>query len=135
MKNRIITVFRALLALFLFSSVAHAVPITGLGILGDSRADEYRADDNRGGAYAVTTLNWVELLQKYRGVNLGSWGTRAYPRRTGYEFNWGLSGEVTATMVANGQHTGLAAQVQAGLVSHVILDIGANDFSNLNGTY
>jgi hypothetical protein len=28
----------------------------GFGILGDSGSDEYRADDNRGGAYAVTTL-------------------------------------------------------------------------------
>jgi hypothetical protein len=30
----------------------------GFGVLGDSSSDEYQADDNRGGAYAATTLNW-----------------------------------------------------------------------------
>jgi hypothetical protein len=109
--------------------------ITGLAILGDSRADEYRADDNRGGAYAATTLNWVELLTRYRGINTGEWGTRSSPRRTGYAFNWALSGATASSLIISGQHTGVAAQVQSGLVSHVLLDIGANDFAIWNDTY
>src|SRR5512140_2425810 len=44
-------------------------PIVGLGVLGDSNSDEYRADDNRGGQYASVTLSWVELIAARRGVN------------------------------------------------------------------
>ena len=65
---------------------------SGFGILGDSVSDEYRADDNRGGAYGPTTLNWMELLVRYRGLDSGPWGTRSAPRRTGYEYNWARSG-------------------------------------------
>jgi hypothetical protein len=111
------------------------VTLKGLLVLGDSRSDEYRADDARGGAYAATTLNWLELLVRYRGVNAGPWGTRASPRRTGYEYNWALSASTVADVIADGQHTGGAAQVAAGLISHAILDIGANDFAIWNGTY
>ena len=42
----------------------------GIGVISDSNSDEYRADDNRGGDYAATTLNWVEQLVRYRGVIL-----------------------------------------------------------------
>jgi hypothetical protein len=104
-------------------------------VLGDSRSDEYQADDARGGAYAATTFNWLELLVRFRGVNAGPWGTRASPRRTGYEYNWALSASRVADVISDGQHTGGAAQVAAGLVSHAYLDIGANDFTYWNGTY
>lgn len=109
--------------------------IVGLLVLGDSRADEYQADDARGGAYSATTFNWLELLVRFRGLNAGPWGTRPSPRRTGYEYNWALSASVTADVIANGQHTGGAAQVAAKLVSHAYLDVGANDFAIFNGTY
>lgn len=109
--------------------------IVGFLMLGDSRADEYRADDARGGTYSATTFNWLELLVRYRGLNVGPWGTRASPRRTGYEYNWALSASVVADVIADGQHTGGAAQVAAGLISHAYLDIGANDFAIWNGTY
>lgn len=109
--------------------------ITGLLVIGDSRSDEYQADDARGGAYAAATFNWLELLVRFRGVNAGPWSTRASPRRTGYEYNWALSASRVADVISSGQHTGGAAQVTAGLVSHAFLDIGANDFTTWNGTY
>jgi hypothetical protein len=110
-----------------------AVP--GFGILGDSNSDEYRADDNRGGEYAATTLNWVELLVLKRGLNFGPWGDWGEPRRTGYKYNWARSGATAASLLSSGQHTGLAEQVANGEVSHVLVWIGANDFHPNNGTY
>jgi hypothetical protein len=107
----------------------------GFGVLGDSASDEYRADDNRGGAYAATTLNWVELLSRFRGFNVGPWGSRDYPRRGGFAFNWARSGATSADVIADGQADGVAAQVAAGQVSTVLLMVGANDFAIFNGTY
>jgi hypothetical protein len=102
--------------------------LKGVGIIGDSNSDEYRADDNRGGVFAATTLNWVEQLVRFRGLNFGAWGTRAEPRRTGYEYNWGRSGATASSLLSQGQHTGIAQQVAAGDVSLVVVYIGANDF-------
>lgn len=109
--------------------------IKGLLVLGDSRSDEYQADDARGGAYAAVTFNWLELLVRFRGVNVGSWGTRASPRRTGYEYNWSLSGDVMQDMIDQNQHVGGATQIAAGLISHVVIDVGANDITAFNQTY
>lgn len=102
--------------------------LTGLAIIADSTADEYRADNSRGGEFGNVTFNWVELLARQRGLNLGEWGERAEPRRGGYEFNWARSGATSATMIDDGQHTGVAEQIRAGQVSHVIIQIGINDF-------
>jgi hypothetical protein len=41
-----------------------------------------------GEAHAATTLNWVELLVRYRGW-MSARGARGEPRRTGYEYNLG----------------------------------------------
>lgn len=101
----------------------------GVAILGDSFYDEYRADNNRGGAYAAGTFNAAELMVRLRGLNLGSWGTWGEPRRTGYEYNWARSGATSYTMIQQGQHLGAAAQIQAGKVTFVLIGIGANDFS------
>ncbi|TVP45584.1 MAG: hypothetical protein EA350_08520 [Gemmatimonadales bacterium] len=101
----------------------------GVGILGDSNADEYRADDNRGGAYAATTLNWVELLVRLRDIDVGDWGQRPEPRRGGYAYNWARSSATAATLIQGGQHTGLAMQIREGLVDTAIIDIGSNDFN------
>jgi len=106
-----------------------------LGIMGDSASDEFRADDNRGGSYATTTYNWLELLVRNRGIDAGKWGTRQSPRRTGYEYNWALSGDTASDIIAQGQHTGIAAQVTAGKINTVMLYVGANDFAIWNGTY
>lgn len=108
---------------------ANPADVVGVAVIGDSASDEYRADNNRGGVYGATTLNWVEQLQRYRGWEIGPWGTRATPRRTGYEFNWALSGEDSASMLANGQHTGVALQVTQEKVNFVIIMIGSNDFA------
>lgn len=106
----------------------NAITIKGLAILGDSTQDEYQADNPRGGSYTAVTLNWVEQLVRYRGVNVGPVGTWGEPRRSGYEFNWARSGAGAADMIKSGQHTGAAAQIRAGKVSHVAIQIGINDF-------
>jgi lysophospholipase L1-like esterase len=110
------------------SGPAGIAPITGLAIIGDSSHDEYRADNPRGGEYGATTFNWVELLAGQREVNLGRWGSRVEPRRGGYEFNWARSGATSATMIGDRQHIGVAEQIRRGRVSHVIIQIGINDF-------
>lgn len=115
--------------------VGNPVPFIALGIMGDSGSDEYRANDNRGGTYRDTTFNWAELLQRFRNINIGEWGTRAEPRRTGYEYNWARSSALSDDLISTGQHTGLASQIANGLVSHVYIQIGTNDFSPWNGTY
>src|SRR3989344_320275 len=102
-----------------------------MAVMSDSSSDEYRADDNRAGGtqWELTTLAWTELLEKYRGFNLGSWGTRGEPRRTGYEYNWARTGAEAADVVFAGQHTGVASQAQSGLVNIVYFQIGNNDFA------
>lgn len=109
--------------------------LRGFGILGDSGSDEFRADDDRGGEHASTTLNWAELLVRYRGLNLGPWGKWNEPRRSGYAYNWARSGATTADIVRSGQVAGLSQQVAAGKVSTVVLMVGANDFAIWNGSY
>ena len=103
--------------------------LSGIGILGDSNSDEYRADDNRGAEYASVTFNWVEQLVLRRGLNFGTWGMRASPRRSGFEYNWALSGATTASMLSSGQHTGLAQQIADGKITLVYVYIGHNDFA------
>jgi hypothetical protein len=109
--------------------------IIGIGVMGDSNSDEYRANDNRGGKYADTTFSWVELLAQARDLNFGAWGSWDTPRRDGFEYNWARSGATTGSMIASGQHTGIAQQVASGKVSHVFIWIGANDFSIVSGQY
>lgn len=107
----------------------NAASVVKLAILGDSTSDEYRADDSRGGSYSGTTFNWNELMARYRGVDLGPWGTRSEPRRQGYEYNFARSAAVASTMISQNQHTGVASLVTAGKVNVVYLQIGSNDFS------
>jgi hypothetical protein len=107
-----------------------------LGIMGDSNSDEYRAvENNRGGKYGPTTLNWSEQLQRYRGVDIGSWGRWNDTRRNGYEYNWAKSGATAEDVIKTGQATGLARQVAAGKINTIVLFVGANDFAIWNGTY
>ena len=110
-------------------------PVIGFGLLGDSRSDEYRAADNRGGRYAATTFNWLELLVQNRGLNFGPWATWGEPRRTGYKHNWSRRGATAASMIESGAHLGLAQQVAAGDVSHVFIWIGGHEFATWNNTY
>ena len=111
------------------------IPVIHLGIMGDSASDEYRADDNRGGIYGSTTLTWDEQLQRYRGIDIGLWGKWGGTRRSGYEYNWALSGATAEDVVNTGQAAGLAQQVAADKINTVVLYVGANDFAIWNGTY
>ncbi len=97
--------------------------LTELAIVGDSTQDEYQAPENSRPAY-----NWVEVLAKTRELPLGNWGTWGGSRRTGYEFDWALSGATSADAL-NNQVPGVAAQLRNGTVSHVLLQIGINDFN------
>ena len=92
------------IVVFLLTASAHA-QINALGVMGDSLSDEYFEESY--GSYAT---NWTEQLVVWRGVNIGptaaqagqpgdTWGT---PRRTGYEFNWALSGDTSSNLLADG---------------------------------
>ncbi len=108
-----------------------------IGIIGDSNSDEYRAEDNRAGStiYAPTTLSWDELLVNKKGFDLGVWGSWGGERRSGYKNNWARSGATSDSMIQNGQHSGLAAQIAAGDIDYAFIFIGSNDFHTWNGTY
>ena len=107
------------------------VQITGVGIIGDSLSDEYRADDNRGLTYAPTTLNWVEILQQKRNFPVGEWGVYEEPRREGYAYNFARTGSSISMAIENNQHSELADEIKNGHVNTVIMYIGVNDFSPL----
>jgi hypothetical protein len=107
----------------------------GFAILGDSNSDEYRADDDRGGAYSSVTFNWMEQLVMARALDFGAWGTWGGDRRTGFEYNWARSGARAADLVGQGQAAGVAQQVEDGAVKYVYVHIGSNDFHLVNGTY
>jgi hypothetical protein len=71
----------------------------------------------------------AEQLVLLRGINLGEWGEWGEPRRTGYKYNWARSGATSYSMIAQGQHTGVAEQIANGEVTFVFIFIGANDFN------
>lgn len=123
------TVIMLLERFFPEKEVIIPLKLKGVAVLGDSQADEYRADDSRGLTYASTTLNWVEQLDKFRDVNFGPWGSYGEPRRTGYAYNWARTGATAASMIESGQHIGIASQVKKGEVNLVIIAIGANDYA------
>jgi phospholipase/lecithinase/hemolysin len=108
-----------------------AAPIGGIGVLGDSFADEYQfyADDR------ATARNFVEQLAEDRGLNFGAFETdpavRGEPRNAGFAYNWAKDGATTADLIAQGQHTGLAAQAAAGDVNYAWVFVGGNDVLSL----
>lgn len=107
--------------------------IKGIGVLGDSMSDEYRADDARETSNSFPAYNWVELLVSERDLNFGEWGTYAEPRRSGYAYNWARSSATAQSMIDAGQHTGLANQIRNKEVNTVFIFIGANDFAPYTG--
>lgn len=114
-----------------FPLLSHAQSPIRLGILGDSSEDEYRADDNREGGtpYASTTLNWTELVVNTNRFDLGQWGVRSEPRRSGYEYNWSRTGAETHDIIASGALNGMVNHIQQGDVDIVFYTIGGNDFA------
>lgn len=99
------------------------VILKGLAIVGDSTQDEYQAPENNRPGY-----NWVEWLVRARALPVGTWGSWGGSRRTGYEFNWARSGAV-AYNARYDQAPGVVQQINAGRVSHVLVQIGINDFN------
>jgi GDSL-like Lipase/Acylhydrolase len=98
--------------------------------MGDSLTDEYW--DSGVSTYAT---NWPDLVVKFRGIDMGptaaqagvtNWGS---PRNAGYEYNWALSGATSASLLTEGQATGLLSQVSSTGVSNAVLAIGPNDFN------
>ena len=135
--KRIIPLFISIFLLLSIFSPLHSIQTNaqsttkpvGIGVIGDSSSDEFRADDNRGGSFAVTTLNWAEQLVKSRSLNFGDWGVYGEPRRSGFEYNWSRSGVTSGGAITNGQHTGLAAYIVSNEVDLVIIAVGSNDFA------
>lgn len=134
----IVLTVTTLLAIFLISRTSTRSAITRtnaapmfsvVAVFGDSNADEYRADNNRGGVYGATTLNWVEQLAKFRSVNFGTYANWGGFRRTGYEYNFSLSGATTASALQANAHVSLGALVNAGTVPFVFYALGANDYA------
>src|SRR5438045_2765008 len=93
----------------------------GVGVLGDSYSDEYQFYR----PHRSTARNWVEILAATRGVDFGEFRTSSWggPRESGFAYNWARSGATTASMIADGQHTGLAGQVARGEVATVVIFI------------
>jgi len=128
-------------SIFLASSISsqnkrsQAAALFTLGVMGDSISDEYRADDNRGGAYAATTLNWLELLVKYKNINAGTWQNWGGYRRTGFEYNYSRSGATTASALVGDGHNALSQHVAAGRIQVVYYQAGSNDFAWYNSIF
>src|SRR5690242_9159997 len=94
--------------------LSHAPGIDGIGVLGDSYCDEYQfyAPDRS------TARNWVEQLAQDSNVSFGPFSAIDPPgaQNEGFGYNWAVSGATSNDMIANGQHTGVAAQVASGNV-------------------
>ena len=106
--------------------------------MGDSLSDEYGEE-----SYGIYAENWVEQLKIHGLVDLGPTATQAAqpggtwgePRRTLYAYNWARSGASSTTLLAGGQHTGLASSVTNDGVQYAVLMIGANDFYPSSAAY
>ena len=99
------------------SSASQAQTKIRLGILGDSSE------------YAAVTLNWTELIVNSGRFDLGPWGVRSEPRRTGYEYNWSRTGAETHDIISSGALNGMVSHIQQGDVDIVFYTIGGNDFA------
>lgn len=111
-------------------SFARPEIVKGIGILGDSLSDEYRfyAPDR------VTARNWVEILAATRGFHFGEplVTTHGASKDRPFAYNWSQSGATTTSLIARGQHIGLAAQVTGGAaVGLAAVTIGTNDFADV----
>jgi phospholipase/lecithinase/hemolysin len=113
--------------------VARSKAITGIGVIGDSISDEYRFyPPDR-----VSARNWVEILAATRELPFGdpiiANRRMAQDRRLAY--NWSQSSATTTSLIAQGQHTGLAAQVADGAgINLASVTIGTNDFVDVLNT-
>lgn len=118
-----VTLTPTLTLTFLPTITKEATALVGLAIIGDSTQDEYAAPEN--GRPAV---NWAEHLA-LSGLPLGAWQSNPEPRRNGFAYNWARSGATSAQALAS-QAPGVVAQIQSGQVSHVLIQVGINDFNS-----
>jgi phospholipase/lecithinase/hemolysin len=108
-------------------AVPRSNAITGVGVIGDSISDEYRfyAPDR------AAARNWVEILAATREVPFGDpvITTPGTARDRRFAYNWSRSCATTTSLIAQGQHAGLAAQVAdvAG-INLASVTVGSNDF-------
>jgi phospholipase/lecithinase/hemolysin len=113
--------------------VTRSKAITGIGVIGDSISDEYRhyAPDR------VSARNWVEILATTRELPFGDpvIANRRTTQDRRLAYNWSQSSATTTSLIAQGQHTGLAAQVNdvAG-INLASVTIGTNDFVHVLNT-
>jgi hypothetical protein len=122
--------FLAVALLFVPTARAHADLLHGIGAVGSSTTDEYQFSTLSINA----ARNWVEILAGARGWNFGSFTTDSLgePRLQGYEYNWARAGTTTASLLTQGQHTGLATQIAAGDVTLAFASLHAtNHFRNV----
>ncbi|MEL6499468.1 MAG: SGNH/GDSL hydrolase family protein [Planctomycetota bacterium] len=134
----------ALLAPALLSAAPSlAQPIGRLAAIGDSLSDEYLEQNY--GSYAES---WTEILNEFRGIDLGPtaddagvgfWGE---PRRNGFQDNWARFGDTvnvddsdSTSAITRGQHTGVRDGILNRGVTHVVMFIGGNDMSPFHGPY
>ncbi len=112
--------------------------VDGLGLAGDSLTDEYF-----NASYGGYAKNWATLVGEYRSdfAPLGElrtppedWGAGDI-RRSGYEYNWAVSGANSFSLLTQQQHASLATDINQGDVSHAVLAIGQNDFSPGTAAY
>ena len=109
-----------------------------LGVMGDSLSDEYSDWSDR--AYAQ---NWVEQLVNYREFDCGltavatgqPGGTWGDVRGAGYAYNWANPMATSSSLLQQGQHTRLAAQIVANQIRYTVLAIGANNFNSHSEAY
>ena len=120
--------------------ICPATVFASLGKLGAMGASVSDADWEEGlSRYAK---NWPQLLVEYRGIDMGPTaaqagvGTWGQPRNAGFKYNWARGGADSATLLTQGQHTGVAGQASANAVGYAVLAIGGNDFQpGVNGPY
>ncbi|MCP5064998.1 MAG: hypothetical protein GY946_00405 [bacterium] len=128
-RERSWTLLRVVLASLLLMGLPFAdeTQAQTLGVMGDSLSDEYGEE-----SYGSYAQNWVEQLAAHAGLDLGSLaspGSWGEPRRTQYSHNWARSGADSVSLLFEGQHTGLSAQIAPEGIDYAVLMIGANDFS------
>jgi lysophospholipase L1-like esterase len=110
--------------------VARSKGVTGIGVIGDSVSDESRFyPPDR-----VTSRNWVEILATTRELPFGDpvMANRGMAQDRRLAYNWSQSSATTTSLIAQGQHTGLADQVTDGAgINLVSVTIGSNDFADV----
>ncbi len=132
MRSASIRAFRLVLVCSLSATASGQV---SLGAAGDSLTDEYAEETY---SYA---MNWFQQLEQYRGVDAGptaseagqAGGTWGEPRRRFFKNDWARSGATSASLLSDGQHTGLASM--ASDIENAVIAIGANDFSPSSSAY